>query len=174
MPNLQSKWTYYQLADNSEQTQKTWAESLRPVCSVTTVPQLLYTVEETEKIGLENLNDLNLFKNDIQPMWEQAANINGGRCMVEISTSHKNILPDLWKKTVALSASEVFDGICGCVFNEKANYRISIWISDPRDSDEIIKTWKELLECSFASFSFSLHNKYSDFSKSKKRFSNKK
>lgn len=174
MDNLQSKWTYYQLADNSEQTQKTWADALKAVCCVSTVPQLLFTLDEIGKAGLDNFNDLNFFKGEIQPMWEDPANVNGGRCMLEVSTNHKNAILEIWKKTVMLCASDLFDGINGCAFNEKANYRISLWISDPRESDEIVKIWKDVLDNNLGSFSFSLHNKYSEFSKSKKKFSNRK
>lgn len=173
MADLVSQWTYYQLSNSGEQTQKTWADSLKSICTVNTQSELLYTLDEVEKIGMENFNDLNFFKNGIQPMWEDLSNVNGGRCMAEIGTNHKDVITTLWNRTVALCALDTFEGICGCVFNEKSNFRISIWISDPRYSEEILQAWKEVLDNCFVVYSFSMHNKYSESSKSKKKFSNR-
>ena len=100
-------------------------------------------------------------------MWEDPININGGKCTLEIPISMKDKLFDAWKMTVGLCTLGVFDNICGCVFNEKSNFRISIWISDPRDADDVLKAWKEVIDCPHGIFSFSLHNRFGDYNKSK-------
>lgn len=174
MPGLQSEWRYYQLSNSSEQTQRSWADSLKMIGQVATVPELLHTLDETERRGLENLNDLNFFRTPVLPMWEDAANVNGGRCIMEVPTAQRELVFALWKSTVALCASGVFETICGCVFSEKANYRISIWISDPRECEALLKVWRDVLHCNHSMFSFALHNKYTDFSKNKKKHFNKK
>lgn len=169
MNALESEWKYYQLINSNEQTSKSWADSLKSIGTVKTVPELLFTLDETWKRGMENINDLNFFKNNIQPMWEDPANVNGGRCIMEIPTARKDILFDMWKNTVAFCASNAFECISGCVFNEKANYRISIWISDPQESEALMKAWKDTLNSNSVAFSFSLHNRYPDHSKYRKK-----
>lgn len=173
MQGLQSEWRYYQLA-GSEQSQRSWADSLKMVGKATTVPELLYTLDETEKRGMENINDPNLFNGAVLPMWEDAANVNGGRCILEVPMSQRDALHGLWRTTVAFCCSGIFDSINGCVFNEKTYYRISIWISDPRENELIIKAWRDVLQGGQLSFSFALHNKYTDYSKNKKKHFSKK
>lgn len=169
MYELEATWKYYQLAFNDDPNQRSWADSLKEVGAVKTVPELLYTLDEMKKKGLENLTDLNLFKNEIKPMWEDAANINGGRCIMDLPVTQRDNVFDIWRKTVAFCCSNGFESICGCVFAEKANFRISLWISDPQESDNIIKAWKEVLESSQCNPSFSPHSKYLDNGRSKKR-----
>lgn len=173
MLDLESEWRYYQLSSSTEQNQKSWADSMKMIGCVRTVPELLFTLDETEKRGMENLTDLNLFKNNIQPMWEDPANVNGGRCIMEVPTSQRDAVFDLWRSTVAFCCSNAFETVSGCVYNEKANFRISIWVSDPRENEELMKAWRETLRNSQSMFSFALHNKYSDHSKNRKRFFNK-
>lgn len=165
---LQSEWRYTQII-NIDPTSKNWADNLKTICNVKTAPELLTTLDEIKRVGLENLTDVNFFKSTINPMWEDPININGGRCILEIPTSQKEKLFEIWKITVAMCASGAFDNICGCVFSEKANFRIAIWISDPREAEDILKAWKEVVDCSQAVFSFSLHNRFGDFSKSKRK-----
>lgn len=174
MAELASSWKYYQLALSGEPSQKSWADSLRTVGTIRTIPELLYTLDEIEKSGFENINDLNFFKGEIKPMWEDASNINGGRCIMEIPVSCRENLPDIWRTTVALCCLNVFESITGCVFNEKANFRVAIWVSDMRETDAIIKAWKDVVRSSHYVFSVSLHNKYADGSKSRKRVSRNK
>lgn len=172
MLDLNSEWKYYQLSSGSEQNQKSWADAIKMVGAVKTIPELLYTLDEIEKVGLENLNDIHFFKGDVMPMWEHPVNVNGGRCIFELPISGKEFILEAWKKTTAFCSSNIFETISGCVFSEKASFRISIWISDPRESDDIINAWKELLKGIFGSFSFSLHNKYGDYNKNKRRGNN--
>lgn len=162
-------WKYYQLNMKEGLQEKSWAESLKEIGTVKHTPELLYTLDKIKEAGIENIMDLNFFKDNIKPMWEDPVNINGGRCILDVPFSQKNNVFDFWKTTVAYCYSGVFSSICGCVFAEKANYRISIWISDARDSDEIIKTWKELLNCGLCTFDFSLHNKSYDHGFARKK-----
>ncbi|KAI5169373.1 translation initiation factor 4E [Pancytospora epiphaga] len=174
MSELASEWRYYQVA-GSEQNQRNWADLLKMVGKVSTAPELLFTLDKTEEYGIENVADLNLFKGGILPMWEDKANINGGRCILEVPTAHKDALNTVWRNTVKLCCSNVVESINGCVFNEKTYYRISIWIADPRDSDQIIKAWKDVLKCGEQFiFSFAMHNKYTDYSKNRKKNSFRK
>ncbi|KAI4292925.1 translation initiation factor 4E [Pancytospora philotis] len=168
---MESGWCYYQLSNNSEQTVKSWADSLKRVGEVRTVPELLYTLDEIEQKGFENLIDLNFFKGSVKPMWEDPANINGGRCILEVPLTMREAVPDIWRSTVALCVSHLFDTINGCVFNEKSCFRIALWISDPAEAEATIKAWRELIPAGYTSLNFSLHNKYGDHSKGKKRFS---
>ncbi|ELA42261.1 uncharacterized protein VICG_00660 [Vittaforma corneae ATCC 50505] len=168
MDEIKSNWKYYQVS-SIEQQQKDWASSVKQICIVKTVPELLYTLDQTEIAGLENFLDLSFFRQNIAPMWEDPNNVTGGRIIVEIPTALKEKLHGLWKKTVVFCILEPFKGINGCVYAEKANYRICIWISDPTSAEDITHAWKRILDCDELSFSFSLHAKHTEPSKSKKK-----
>jgi len=168
MNEIKSSWKYYQIS-SQEQQQKDWAGSLKQICTVKAVPELLHTLDQTEIAGLENFLDLNFFKQNIQPMWEDPSNINGGRIIAEIPTALKDRLAELWRRTVAFCVLEPFEGINGCVYAEKANYRICIWISNPAVAEDITSAWRRVLSCDEVAFTFSLHAKHGDTSKSRKR-----
>lgn len=168
MDEMRSNWKYYQIS-SIEQQQKDWASSIKQICAVRTIPELLYTLDQIEIAGLENFLDLNFFRQNIAPMWEDPNNVTGGRIIAEVHTALKDKLHDLWKRTVVFCALEPFKGINGCVYAEKANYRICIWISDPTSVEDITNAWKRILDCDELAFSFSLHAKHTESSKSKKK-----
>lgn len=168
MAEIKSSWRYYQVS-SQEQQHKDWASSLKNICTVKTVPELLDTLDQTEVAGLENFLDLNFFKHNIPPMWEDPNNVNGGRIIAEIPLSMKDALIELWKRTIAFCILEPFEGINGCVYAEKANYRICIWMSSPAGVEDVINAWKRVLNNNEVTFTFSLHARHGDSSKPKKR-----
>lgn len=171
MDELSSEWNCYQLSSTPEQSSRNWAESLKNVCTVRRVPQLLFLLDEMAKINITSFIDFNFFKCGIMPMWEDPANMNGGRCIIEIPHSKKDAVMNVWKVTALLCSCNAFSTISGCVYNEKANYRISIWVSEEKESNEIIKIWKELVNMPEATFAFTFHNNrgHSDYSRHRKR-----
>ncbi len=171
---MKDVWRYYQITGNESSSEKNWAESIREIGSVKSVPELLYTLDKVESVGLLNLIDLNFFKSNLKPVWEDPANINGGRCILDIPLSQKNNIFEYWKKTVAFCYSGIFPSIAGCVFAEKANFRISIWITESQDSFEIISMWKKILNSGgVCLFEFRPHNKNYDHGFQRKRYVNK-
>lgn len=168
MDELQFNWKYYQ-SSSVEQQQKDWAGSLKKIGMVKNITELLYTLDGTEKEGLDNFLDMNFFKQDIVPMWEDPHNIAGGRIMAEIPHHLKDKLIEFWKKTIVFCVLEPYKGINGCVYADKANYRISIWIADSNISDDIINAWKGILNNDEISYTFSPHSKFNDSSRNKKK-----
>lgn len=168
MSEIKSIWKYHQIS-SPEQQQIDWANSIKQICTVKTIPEILYTIDQTESAGLENFLDLNFFKQNIAPMWEDPNNIHGGRIIAEFPLSMKDKLHELWKRTVVFCALEPFHGINGCVYTEKASYRICVWISDPSNADDIKAAWKHVLDCDDVSFAFTIHSERTDGSRLKKR-----
>lgn len=173
MQKIKTSWKYYQIS-SAEQNQKNWADCIKSVCTMHTYPELLYVLDQTKKAGLENFLDLNFFKDSIMPMWEDSENVNGGRIIMEVPQSQKDILHSLWARTVVFCSLEPTEGINGCVFAEKANYRICIWISNPSVAEEVANAWRHVLNCNSATFTFTLHNRQGDNSKYKRNYSKNK
>lgn len=170
---MKNTWKCYQMAP-TEKAHKNWIDSMKQICTINEFSRLMFLLDEIKSIGLESFMDFNFFKNDIMPMWEDPVNSGGGRIIMEVPLSQKEMLHTLWAKTLVFCALEMSEGINGCVFSEKANYRICIWIADPSLVDEILPIWKYVLDCNTVSFSFSLHNKHNDNQRSRKGYSRNK
>lgn len=169
---MKSQWKYYQVVA-PENNQKSWADCIKPIATITTFPELLDSFDKTLEFGLENLNDLNFFKNDIKPIWEEQANKNGGRIIMEVPLSQKDIVFEIWKRTVVFCAMNLFTTVNGCVYAEKANFRICIWIGDSNFSEEVTNAWKKVLDNDQATFIYSSHDRASDASKRGKKYLHK-
>lgn len=165
---MKSQWKYYQVVTSDTQ-QKNWADCIKHIATVKTYPELHHTLDMTLVAGIENFHDLNFFRHGVQPMWEDPANKNGGRIIMEIPLSHKDILHTLWSKTTIFCALDAFSTITGCVYAEKANYRICLWIGDSNFAEDVTGAWKHVLECNVATFAYSSHDKNNDSSRKGRR-----
>ena len=94
----------------------------------------------------------NLFKEGIEPKWEDPANTNGGQWRVGTPPSRKNLLDQYWLDTILTTIGEGFmpdesDDIAGIVINiRKSGDRISIWTKSALDSalqQRIGRSWKK-------------------------------
>lgn len=87
--------------------------------------------------------DFYLFQEDIQPMWEDEANTNGGRLMIRIT---KKVSPKAWEDLLLAIIGEQFEteDICGvaCSVRYREN-NLSIWLRDAKDV-ELINRVKEM------------------------------
>lgn len=169
MAALLSEWRCYQLSKSNEAASKNWAEALRCVATVKEETELLFVLDAIATHHLERFYDFNIFKNGIKPMWEDKANMNGGRCIYELPNTHTDLLHSAWTNTTILCTHSGIDSICGCVYNSKnSNFRIAIWIADPRDQETVMGMWRAVLP-SEGSFFYSSHTRQSDYSRAKKR-----
>ena len=79
--------------------------------------------------------DVSLFKDPISPMWEDAANKDGGKWIVRI---RKGFCSRYWEELLLALIGEQFgpdDGICGAVVSIRYHEDIiSIWNSDALDT----------------------------------------
>ncbi|KAM0671264.1 translation initiation factor 4E [Ordospora colligata] len=167
--NLESSWVLWQNG-NDDSNIRSWGEDILEVGEVSTVPEFLYMCDMIVKNGVENLCSMNLFKKGIKPMWEDEANVNGGRLILDIPMMTREDLNGIWKKTMAFCVSNCIENICGCVFNEKQSvYKISIWFGRDYNQDMIKEKWESVLgNINLPIYSF-LHKKSLDGTKGGKK-----
>lgn len=99
---LRNQWTLWYL-DNDRN--KSWEEKQNEISTFDTVEDFwnLYNMIKFAS-ELQPGNDYSLFKQNIRPMWEDAANANGGRWILSMHTQQElNNLDDLWLNVVCLS-----------------------------------------------------------------------
>eukprot|EP01101_Sappina_pedata_P011834 TRINITY_DN8019_c0_g1_i1.p1 TRINITY_DN8019_c0_g1~~TRINITY_DN8019_c0_g1_i1.p1 ORF type:complete len:460 (-),score=140.59 TRINITY_DN8019_c0_g1_i1:117-1496(-) len=92
-------------------------------------------------------SNVRLFKKNIKPTWEDEANKNGGKLVIQ---SPKNISADIWTTIVISLIGEQFahsDDLCGAVFSvrQKAT-TINIWTNRADDQEQINSTMKLVME----------------------------
>lgn len=98
--------------------------------------------------------DYSLFKDGIEPMWEDSRNKNGGRWLITLSKQQRMLeLDRFWLETLLCLIGEAFDehssDVCGAVINIRAKGdKIAIWTRDTENQDAVLyigKTYKERL-----------------------------
>ncbi|XP_052862437.1 eukaryotic translation initiation factor 4E1-like [Anopheles cruzii] len=144
---LQHTWTLWYLELDRL---KTWADSMNEVTSFSTVEDFWSLYNHIRgpseiKVG----GDYMLFKSHIRPMWEDEANIRGGRWTVSMN---KHLSDKYWLDTVLCLIGEAFeysDEICGAIVNVRQKIdKISIWTANSQHREAVMdigRTYKERL-----------------------------
>ncbi|CAB1337370.1 unnamed protein product [Coregonus sp. 'balchen'] len=98
--------------------------------------------------------DYSLFKDGIEPMWEDERNKRGGRWLITLSKQQRRAdLDRFWLETLLCLVGEAFDDhsddVCGAVVNIRTKGdKLAIWTTDYENKDAIThigQGWKERL-----------------------------
>ncbi|KAK9518385.1 hypothetical protein VZT92_023693 [Zoarces viviparus] len=98
--------------------------------------------------------DYSLFKDGIEPMWEDGQNRRGGRWLITLSKQQRRAdLDRFWLETLLCLVGEAFgdhsEDVCGAVINVRAKGdKIAIWTTDYENQDAIThigRVYKERL-----------------------------
>jgi translation initiation factor 4E len=90
-------------------------------------------------------NDYSLFKQGIQPMWEDDANKNGGRWLINLDRKQRATeLDRFWLETVLCMIGEGFqahsDDVCGAVINIRNKQdKLSVWTTNYSNQASILE-----------------------------------
>ncbi|CAI5444632.1 unnamed protein product [Caenorhabditis angaria] len=136
---LKREWTWWYLNDERN---KSWEERLKKVYTFKSVPEFwaLYDAIRPPS-GLNAMCDYNVFRDNIQPMWEVPENAKGGRWLVTIEKGRPAEMVDtIWLEILMALIGEQFgedmDSICGLVCNVRGKgSKISVWTKDCNDDD---------------------------------------
>ncbi|KAK9963275.1 hypothetical protein ABG768_006474 [Culter alburnus] len=98
--------------------------------------------------------DYSLFKDGIEPMWEDERNKRGGRWLITLSKQQRRAdLDRFWLETLLCLVGEAFDDhsddVCGAVVNVRTKGdKIAIWTTDYENKDAVVhigRVYKERL-----------------------------
>lgn len=129
---LEHVWTLWYL--ESDRT-KHWQDMLNEITqidSIETFWSLYYTIKTPSelKVGC----DYYMFKKGIQPMWEDEANIKGGRWLFTLCKTFKEGIDRIWLDILLMMVGESFEyasEICGAVVNIRSrSNKISVWTAN--------------------------------------------
>jgi len=130
---LENNWVLWFDNPTGRQKQSTWGQTLRSVYTFDTVEDfwcLHNNIVAPSRLVVGS--DFSMFKQGIEPKWEDAANSTGGKWTFMIpKSSSKTMLDTYWLNTLLALIGEQYDDtddICGVVVNVRSKQdRISIW-----------------------------------------------
>ncbi|XP_061156531.1 eukaryotic translation initiation factor 4eb [Syngnathus typhle] len=149
---LQNRWSlwFFKIDKN-----KTWQANLRLISKFDTVEDFwaLYNHIQLSS-NLMSGCDYSLFKDGIEPMWEDEKNKRGGRWLITLNKQQRRFdLDRFWLETLLCLVGEAFDDysdeVCGAVVNIRTKGdKIAVWTSDSENRDAITqigRVYKERL-----------------------------
>ncbi|XP_031560668.1 eukaryotic translation initiation factor 4E-1A-like [Actinia tenebrosa] len=136
---LQNKWSLWFFKNDK---QKSWTENLRTVTSFDTVEDFWAVYNHIQLASKLNSGcDYSLFKDGIEPMWEDTRNKNGGRWLLNTNKHQRQSdLDRLWLETLLLLIGEAFgdlsDGVNGAVIQiRNKGDKLAIWTDNAKDQE---------------------------------------
>lgn len=150
---LESKWTlWFDNPDGKQkQSQSQWGQTLRAVYTFDTVEDFwcLYN-NIIPPSRLANMSDLHLFKEGVEPKWEDPTCEHGGKWTAILAKGNSQLLDTNWLHAVLACIGEQFDEgdeICGIVVNVRPkNNRIAVWTRTASNEAAQISIGKQLKE----------------------------
>lgn len=133
-----------------------WRDNLKQCGTINTGESFWRVYNNVKPITQLPLNsNYHIFKEGVEPMWEDVENINGGKFVLTVPKKETRAgkLEDWWLCTLLAIVGETMDVsgnvICGAVLStRKAQDRIALWLNtDKRDvCMKIGEKWKKAME----------------------------
>ena len=153
---LEHTWTLWFDNPNGRQKQATWGQTLRSVYTFNTVEDfwcLYNNILAPSRLIMGT--DFHLFKEGIEPKWEDAKCAKGGKWTYFFPKSKEPAaLDDCWLNLLLAMIGEQFcepSEICGAVISvRQKQHRIALWTktaSNEADQMAIGRHFKSVLEC---------------------------
>lgn len=140
---LQHTWALWFFKNDRN---KNWSDNLRLVTKFDTVEDFWAIYNHIQLSSKLHAGcDYNLFKDGIQPMWEDPSNKNGGKWQFQLGKQHRNSdLDKYWLETLLLMIGEGFGEDSECVNGGVVQVRgkgdkSAIWLSESRDTDVVTR-----------------------------------
>lgn len=148
---LQDSWTWWYDNPKKKTNFNSWGDYLNKI----------YTFSSVEDFwslwnNVKGANDLNsgsnyhLFKEGIEPKWEDPANARGGKWVLQIKTKKKTQINQFWLWSVLACIGASFDDdtqIVGVVVSiRKSMDKIALWTNDASDQNAVTRIGRQFKE----------------------------
>nr|XP_012805710.1 eukaryotic translation initiation factor 4E type 1B [Jaculus jaculus] len=139
---LQDRWALWFF--KSDQS-RAWKDNLHLVTKVNTVEDFWAMYRHIQLASkLSSGCDYALFKDGIEPMWEDSRNKRGGRWLVSLAKQQRHSeLDHLWLETLLCLIGESFEEhsreVCGAVINIRTKGdKIALWTSEAENQAGVL------------------------------------
>jgi len=152
---LQNSWTIWYDNPQKRTNQASWGDHLKKITTFSTVEDFWRVFNNLKPAStLAQGSNYHIFKENIEPKWEDATNSKGGKWTFVIPPKNRGTtLDQMWLWTVLACIGETFlspDDVCGIVVSvRKAGDRVQIWTRDATNEQacrDIGRSLKEALE----------------------------
>jgi len=152
---LQNAWTIWFDNPGKRTNVASWGDFLKKVTTVATVEDFWSVFNYLKPAStLPQGANYHIFKEHIEPKWEDAQNAKGGKWTVSVPPKNRaTALDQMWLYTVLACIGETIrapDDVCGLVVSiRKAGDRVQIWTRDASNTNaclDIGRSLKEILE----------------------------
>ncbi|XP_076075237.1 eukaryotic translation initiation factor 4E-like isoform X1 [Mytilus galloprovincialis] len=147
---LQNKWALWFFKNDRT---KEWTANLKLVTAFDTVEDFWGLYNHVQKASkLPSGCDYSLFKDGVQPMWEDDVNKDGGRWLINLEKNKRSTdLDNFWLETLLCLIGEAFEDfsedVNGAVINiRNKGDKLSLWTRDSRRQDATMKIGRKLKE----------------------------
>jgi len=143
-------WWFDNPAKNWKHTQQTWGDHLKKIYTFSTVEDFWCLWNNIKSASdLPAGSNYHVFKEGIEPTWEDTQNIKGGKWVVSIKNSQRDSqLNLLWMWSVLACIGNTFedeDEICGVVVSiRKGSDRISLWTRTALEDEKTVRIGQHL------------------------------
>ncbi|NXA32249.1 IF4E factor, partial [Eudromia elegans] len=138
---LQNRWALWFFKNDKS---KMWQANLRLVTKFSTVEDFWALYGHIQLASkLTSGCDYSLFKDGIEPMWEDNQNKRGGRWLITLAKQQRHTeLDRFWLETLLCLIGEMFDEysdeVCGAVINIRAKGdKIAIWTREAENREGV-------------------------------------
>ncbi|EPS73245.1 hypothetical protein M569_01514, partial [Genlisea aurea] len=161
---LEKKWTFWFDNQSKPKQGAAWGSSLREVYTFDTVEEFWCLYDQIFKPSKYPTNsaDFHLFREGVQPKWEDPECANGGKWTV--ACNKKTNMDNIWVETLMALIGEQFDEadeICGVVASVRQRQdKISLWTKNAANEAtqmSIGRKWKEIIDVA-DKISYSFHD----------------
>ncbi|XP_061436214.1 eukaryotic translation initiation factor 4E-1A-like isoform X1 [Lethenteron reissneri] len=136
------RWTLWFMKNGKA---RPWHLNLRPIISFNSVEMFwsLYNHIQPASCLIAG-SDYAMFKEGVTPMWEDPANLAGGRWLISLTKQQRYLdLDALWLETLLMLVGEALtpygEQVCGAVVSvRRKGDRIALWTSNADSSDAVI------------------------------------
>lgn len=123
--------------------------SLQKLCTLKTIENMNYFLKFVNFEKIESITDICIFKEGIEPLWEDPSNINGGKWIIKLK---REVTIRLFQKLLVHLLVNSFDTIQvnGIVISFRMrNCIITLWTSSGSNSENAIQEIKKVLNIDF-------------------------
>jgi translation initiation factor 4E len=153
---LARKWSLHFDSPTKKISDTNWAENIKKVYTFNTVEDfwgIFNNILPPSYIKFGS--NYYFFKENINPMWEDPENKNGGKWCIQFKKGYADDVNKIWQITLLHCIGEVWweedsnknytDSICGIIVNiRKYQDKVNIWIKDKYDKNTIDFIGKKL------------------------------
>lgn len=161
---LNTEWSLWTSVKTDNKKVVNWMDTVKNIITVDSIEDFWAMFNNIPQASeLNHPFDYYFFRKDIQPMWEDPANINGGKMTLMFKkTCDAEFIDRIWLYSILGCIGEQFDdNICGVTLNiRKHQDRINIWINTDKEDEikQLALKWKEIIEVKNMHVSYVTHN----------------